>query len=188
MPIIVCGGIIAVFVFIFWLVNAGYGNYSINHEIDAVSLATLCVNIIIAFILQYYFFARASDDRAEKDILIENLQDVLKTLRACRDEIIACRATKNQKITVDSQRKIFVALRNLSNGLDNLETAVEMSGCSALTKEFEVIQTKFFDYRKAATEQFPDAYERSDITYQEKTHRELNKELLSLGFKVNRHR
>ncbi len=150
------------------------------------NLATLGVNIFIAFFLQYYFAARATDDRAEKDILIDNVRDVFNTLRSCRDEVAASHGIG--KISKESQKKIIKLYRNLSNGLDNLQTAIEMSGCKQLGNECEGISEKFFKYKAAATGKFPHPYDPSDIGYQDQTYRALNKELHSLAFKVNQYR
>jgi hypothetical protein len=183
-PYIVGGAIAVLCVTVFVLAANGYKNLSINHELDPIGLLTLGVNIFIAFFLQYYFAARATDDRAEKDILIDNVRDVFSILRSCRDEVMSCHGIA--KISKDTQRKIIKLYRNLSNGLENLQTAIEMSGCRKLTKECEAVLEKFFKYKAAATNKFP--YDSSDISYQEQTYRTLMRELHSLAFKVNQHR
>ena len=164
----------------------GWSNLSINHDIDPVNLAILCVNLFVAFSLQTYFVARTADDRAEKDILIDNARDVFNMLRTCRDEVHASRGTG--KITIERQKQINKAYRNLANGLDNLETALEMSGCKELTKECDSVSDEYYKYKAAATGKFPHAYDPSDIGYQDQTYRALNRALHALAFKVNQHR
>jgi hypothetical protein len=90
------------------------------------------------------------------------------------------------KVSKESQQKIIKLYRTLSNGLENLQNAVEMSGCTKLTGDCEAVLKKFFDYKAAATGKFP--YDSSDISYQERTYRTLMRELHSLAFKVNKHR
>jgi hypothetical protein len=140
--------------------------------------------IFIAFFLQYYFASRASDDRAEKDILLDNARDVFGMLRSCRDEVMSCHGIA--KVSKASQQKIIRLYRTLSNGLVNLQNAIEMSGCTKLTEDCDAVLKRFVDYKVAATGKFP--YDPSDIGYQEQTYRNLMRELHSLAFKINKHR
>jgi hypothetical protein len=78
---------------VFYLADKGWQNFSINHELDPVNILTLGVNVFIAFAIQYYFAARATEDRAEKDILLDNLRDVFEMLRSCRNEIMGAYGT-----------------------------------------------------------------------------------------------
>jgi len=185
-PYIVGAAIAVLCCLVFWSADTGLAGFSINHDIDPINLATLGVNIFIAFFLQYYFAARATDDRAEKDILIDNVRDVFNMLRSCRDEVNACHSVG--KISRESQKKIIKLYRNLSNGLDNLQTAIEMSECKKLGRESEAIGERFYKYKAAATGKFPHPYDPSDIGYQDQTYRALNKELHSLAFRINQYR
>jgi hypothetical protein len=169
---------------VFVIADNGYWNYSINHELDPVNVLTLGVNIFIAFFLQYYFASRATDDRAEKDLLLDNMRDVFGILRSCRDEVMSCHGMV--KVSKASQQKIVRLYRTLSNGLVNLQNAIEMSGCTKLTEDCDAVLKRFVDYKIAATGKFP--YDSSDISYQEQTYRNLMRELHSLAFKINKHR
>jgi hypothetical protein len=181
----IVGYCLAIFcIAVFVIADNGYWNYSLNHELDPVNVVTLAVNIFIAFFLQYYFASRASDDRAEKDILLDNMRDVFGMLRLCRDEVISCHGIA--KVSKASQQKIIRLYRTLSNGLVNLKIAIEMSGCTKLTGHCDTALKRFFDYKVAATGKFP--YDSSDISYQEQTYLNLMKELHSLAFKLNKHR
>ena len=148
-PYIVGGAIVVACVAVFSLAKAGWSNFSINHELDPIRILTLGVNIFIAFFLQYYFAARATDDRAEKDILLDNVRDVFNILRSCRDEVNLCRGLA--KVGKESQKKIIRLYRNLSNVIENLQTAIEMSGCEKLTKDCETVRDNFYKYKAAAT-------------------------------------
>jgi len=182
-PYLVGGAIIVVFCLLFRAAERGLHGFSINHAIDPVGLATLGVNIFIAFFLQYYFATRITDDRAEKDILIDTVRDAFSMLRTCRDEVSGCGTSK---IAAEKQKKIISLYRALSNGLENVETAVEMSRCKELGKDFDSIRESFFKYKAAATGKFP--YDASDISYQAQTYRALNQQLHSLAFKLNQYR
>jgi hypothetical protein len=174
-------------VVVFVLADRGWQNFSINHELDPVNILTLGVNVFIAFAIQYYFAARATEDRAEKDILLDNLRDVFEMLRSCRDEVMGAYGT-SKKVAKETERRIIKLYRNLANALDNLQTAVDMSGCKALVKEFDQIRKRFYEYKRAGTGTLPRAYDADGIGYHDRTYRALNKELHSLTFKINKHR
>lgn len=183
-PYIVGLSIAVLCVFAFAIANNGYWGYSINHDIDPVNVLTLGVNIFIAFFLQYYFASRASDDRAEKDILLDNVRDVFGMLRSCRDAVMSCHGVDD--VSKESQQEIIKLYRTMSNGLENLRNAIEMSGCKKLTSDCDAVVKRFFAYKAAATGKFP--YDSSDISGQERTYRTLMRELHSLAFKVNKYR
>lgn len=174
-------------VVIFVLASNGWQNFSINHELDPVNILTLSVNVFIAFTIQYYFAARATDDRAEKDILLDNLRDVFEMLRSCRDEIMGAYGTR-KKVTNDTERRIIKLYRNLANALDNLQTALDMSSCNALAKDYDQVSKRFYEYKIAGTGTLPRAYAADDIGHHDRTYRALNKELHSLSFRINKHR
>lgn len=183
-PFMVGSLIVVVFCLIFVGAWSGWLGFCLNREIDPVSLATLGVTIFIAFFLQYYFAAKASDDRAEKDILIDSLRDALTTLRLCRDAVIACH--ESGKITKINERSILSLFRRLANALDNVETALAMSQRSALGAGCSEVQDAFFGYKGAATGgKFPKPYDRHDYGYQEQAYRKLSEKLHSLVFQIN---
>ena len=185
-PYIVGGALAILCVFTFVLADRGWANFSINHELDPVNILTLGVNIFIAFFLQYYFAARVTDDRAEKDILLDNVRDVFNILRSCRDEVMACHGAG--KVNKETEKRIIKLYRNLSNGLENLQTAIEMSGCKELATEFDALSERFYKYKGAGTGKLPRPYDASDMSHHDQTYRALNRDLHSLAFKLNQHR
>jgi hypothetical protein len=160
----------------------------LNPEIKPVELATLLVSAFIAFFLQYYLASRVTDRRAEKDLLIANLRDVLQALRSCRDTFHSC--YESGKIAKESRKQILMLLRGLSNGLDALDTAIAMSECSKLAKEFFRLMDLYLNYKAALTGgKFPSKpYTADSLTDHDRTHRGLRTALQSLLFEINRYR
>jgi hypothetical protein len=160
----------------------------LNPEIKPVELATLLVSAFIAFFLQYYLASRVTDRRAEKNLLIANLRDVLLALRSCRDTFISC--YESGKITEESRRQILMLVRGLSNTLDTLNTAISMSRCSKLAEEYPHLMELYLNYKIALTGgKFPSKpYAADSFSDHDRTHRALNTGLQSLLFKINRHR
>lgn len=187
-PVVVAVIIFAAFCSVVWAAHVGWYGLSVEHKLDPVNLATLAVNAFIAYFLQYYFVSRAADSRSEKDILIDSLRDVLTSVRQCRDTLLACHDAS--KIAPTHAKSIKLLLRKIANGLENVETAIGMSQCSALRQECKEIQRALFDYKSAATGgSFPTKpYDAQSFSYQEQTYRALSEKLHGLVFKINQHR
>jgi hypothetical protein len=185
-PLLAAVGILAALGLVYFAAHIGWHGFTIEHKLNPVELATLAVNIFIAYFLQYYFISRAADDRSEKDILIDSLRDVLSGVRQCRDTLWACHDAG--RIGASQAKSIKLVLRKIANGLDNVETALGMSQFSNLADECKDIQAALFSYKAAATGgSFPSQpYDAVTFTHQEKTHRALNQKLHDLVFKINR--
>jgi hypothetical protein len=187
-PLFVALIILAALCGVYRVAHVGWRGFSIDHNLNPVDLATLAVNIFIAYFLQYYFISRATDVRSEKDILIDGLRDVVASVRQCRDTLLACYDTG--KISATHAKSIKLFLHKIANGLYDAETAIGMSQCSGLAKDCKAIQDALFSYKSAATGgSFPTKpYDVHAFSYQEQTYRTLNEKLHELVFKVNKHR
>ncbi len=187
-PLAVAVIILAALCAVFWAAHVGWHGLSIEHKLNPTELATLAVNVFIAYFLQYYFISRATDDRSEKDILIDGLRDVLASARQCRDTLMSCHDAA--KIAPAHAKLIKSQLRKIGNGLENVETALAMSGCATLAEDCKRIQDALFNYKRSATGgSFPSKpYDSQDFSYQEQTYRQLTQRMHELVFKINRHK
>jgi hypothetical protein len=187
-PLAVAIIILAALAAVFLAAHCGLYDFKIDHNLNAVDLATLAVNIFIAYFLQYYFISRATDVRSEKDILIDGLRDVVSSLRQCRDTLFECYDAGN--ISGTHAKSIIMILRKISNGLESSKTAIEMSQCSTLKTDCVAVQDSLVDYKTAATGgSFPaKPYDAQTFSYQEQKYRTLNEKLHTLLFKINQHR
>jgi hypothetical protein len=187
-PLFVAALILALLSGAFWLTHIGWRGFSVDHNLNPVLMATLAVNIFIAYFLQYYFASRVTDARSEKDILIDGLRDVLSSTRECRDTLMTCYDAG--KITAAHARLIKAHFRKIANSLDTVTTAVSMSRCAELADNCKSIQTALFEYKSAATGgSFPaKPYDAHALGYQEQTYRQLSQKLHDLVFKINQHR
>jgi|HubBroStandDraft_1064217.scaffolds.fasta_scaffold52527_2 hypothetical protein len=168
--------------------HACWFGLTLDTQIKPVEVLTLAVSIIIAVSLQYYFAIKINDLRVEKDLLIQNVNDVLGVLRSCRDALNTCHEA--QKISSKDKTVIISLFRRLSNGIDQVESALGMSKCHKLSKEMESIRGSYFNYKTAATGgSFPSKpYTQAFISEQEQTCRALTTKLQSLIFNINKHR
>ena len=122
---------------------------SLNLEIQPVGVASLLVGAFIAFFLQYHLAAQLTDKRAEKNLLIDSLRDVLSSLRSCRDVFIAC--YESGKLTKENRRSVFILLRKLANSLDNVETMISLSQYSKLVQDCQPVMNCYVSYKSALT-------------------------------------
>lgn len=172
---------------IFWIGHTGWRGFSIDHTLNPVQLATLAVSVFIAYFLQFYFASRTAIERAEKEILLDDVRDVLSILRELRDLLMAC-YDNGGKIGTTNAKSIKRLLRQTANGLETLETAIGMSHCSKLEHECRTTQDALFSYKSASTGgNFPtNAYDAAAFNDQERTYRALNRALHDLVFKITR--
>lgn len=160
--------------------------FYLNLEIKPVDLAILAVNLFIALFLSQYFLEKSSNLRAEKDLLISDLRDLLGTVKSSREILVACqdavRMNKNDK------KLILSTIRRIANGVSLVESALAMSQCSKLLKGYDITDA-YLEYKAAATGgTFPTkAYSQDQISDQERTYRKLVSRLHALLFAINRH-
>lgn len=187
-PLAVAGIILALLCAVVLMAHIGWHGFSVEHKLNPVDLATLAVNIFIAYFLQYYFVSRATDARSGKDILIDGLRDVLASARQCRDTLMSCHDAG--KISAAHAKLIKAHLRRIANGLDNVSTALAMSQCATLAEDCKSIQDALFKYKASATGgNFPSKpYDAQAFGYQEQTYRQLSQKMHELVFKINQHR
>jgi molybdopterin-binding protein len=163
--------------------HAGYWGLKLNPQIDAVAVATLAFTIVIAILVQYYFATRMTNRRAEKDLLLENGRDAIAVLKACREALDT--STEHGK-PGSGRKQVLLQFRRLSNALDMLETALEMSECKTLAKA--AIREEYLSYKAAATRAAPDKpYTVGDLADQERAYHKIRKLLQSLLFQINAH-
>lgn len=174
-----------VFVGVVWIGHDKYFGLSLKLDLDVVALATLAVGVIIAFSLQNYVQAKASDERVEKDFLIGNLRELVGTLRTIREhatEIIESGAVK------PSQRKVILSLfRRCANDLLIIETALEMSKCKGLKVHCTAVQTALFGYKGSVTDSgfSTQGYKAQTLGFQERMFSKLTAEIHQLLFRIN---
>lgn len=181
--------VLAVFVIAaLWAAESGIQGFSLDHSIRPLEIATLGVNIFIAFFLQYYFASRSRDLRAEKDMLIDTVRDILRILRSCRDALAAYQDDSRNRN--EHKRSVLQLFRRLSNGLDGIDTAIGASQCKALQKSSPAIRESYLYYKRAATDgSFPARrFTVEEFSIQEQNYRKLNRDLEELVFKINQYR
>jgi hypothetical protein len=168
-----------------WAAHRGMFGLCLNLEIKPIEIFTLAVTVIIAILLQYYFVSSHNADRAEKELLMDNIRDVLATLRACRAELDSCRGGAG--ISAKRAAMIIALIRRLSNELENLQTALGMSRCRKFGDDMERLREMYLAFKIAATGgYFPTKpYNQSSISSQEQAFRSLNVGLQKLLFRVN---
>lgn len=164
--------------------HASYLGMTLNLEIKPLEVLNLAVTVGIAVLLQYFLTNKITDLRSEKDILIGNVEDVISTLRACRDALFGLYG--RGKITPQDTHEILQLFRRLSNGITHVEDAITMSQCGKLSGEMKDIWHACDDYKSAATSS-PFPVKPTSPSDQDRAFRQLSSRLQSLAFKINKH-
>jgi len=176
--------ILALAIGLIWAAHACYWGMTLNLEIKPLEVLNLAITIAIAILLQYFLTNKITDLRNEKDILIDDVTDVLGTLRACRDALSALHG--RGKITPADTNQVLQLFRRLSNGITQMEDALRMSQCNKLSNEIAGIWHACDHYKYAATcAPFP--VQPTPPSEQDRGFRDLSSKLQSLAFKINKH-
>jgi hypothetical protein len=169
---------------IIYSAHSGYWGLKLNPEVDAIELATLAFTIVIAILIQYYFAGRMTTSRAEKDLLLENVRESIVLLKGCQEAV----GIQNEAGQLPKRKEILLQFRRLSNMLDILETALEMSECKKLSKHVAPIREEYLSFKGASTRVAPaKPYTIGDRADQERAYQKLRKLLQSLLFEINKY-
>ncbi|MDP8989528.1 MAG: hypothetical protein M3N41_05525 [Acidobacteriota bacterium] len=156
-------------------------------QVKPIEVANFAIAVFIAFFLQHHLARRATDSRAEKDILIDQFRDAIDLLRSSRDAFFA--AYEAGRIGAINKKAILGNIRKLSNALDTSEVAISLSSCKKLVEECKPIRTSYLNYKIAVTGGgFPArAYTPTSLSDQEQAYRALYHGLQALIFRINSH-
>ncbi len=163
-----------------------FSSVTFKNEFDIAHVLTIILTIIVAALLQYHAIARRSDARAEKDLLIEQVKEIIETASDVRKRFLTCFHTRTT--SEEDFRLIKAALKNWSSSMSMLEDALQ--DCS-MNKEKETLTTvkyEFFEYKKFLTGgQYLVPY--SDYTFNssELAFKRLRSQLQVLMRQINRH-
>jgi hypothetical protein len=179
--------ILVILIYCLVLIVAGehFFGLSIKRELDPIPLASLAVTVFIVFFIQYFFSTRTGELRAEKDFLIANQNEAMKTARKCCEVIEA--AFDSGKITKASREKIVLSLRELANTMDIFEEALRSSHCREMSEHFNKTKLMYYRFKSTATGgSFPASpYTMRAIVAIKREYRLLQREIQEWFFRVN---
>jgi hypothetical protein len=185
-PLTVAALIIAAFAAVVLAAHFGVWGFYVNREIKPIDVAILAVNLFIALFLSQYIADRAGNLRAEKDLMMSDIRDVLNELKASRELLIACQ--ESQKINKLDKKAIIAVIRRVANGINLVESALRLSQCSRLVRTYDDITDAYVRYKRSATGgTFPTPFTQDQISDQEREYRKLVERLHSLLFAINRY-
>lgn len=150
----------------------------LNSEIKPTELASLIVNLFIALYLQYYLAPLVSDLRIEKNLLIDDIKDLIAILKDLRES-----TDKNSE-----SKQILHLFRRFSNGLDSFETALGVSQFQRLLADLEKVKDDYFNYKKRVTGGPSPSPVVGHHLQTDKAYSSLSLKLKSLIFTINKQR
>lgn len=182
-------GILAVFGLTAWyiyLAKIKWHGLILNKEVKPIEVFTLAFTVIIAILLQYYVVFAASNQRAEKDLLILNANDALAKLRDCRDTFLKC--FEDKRITRSDQTRIHTQIRSLNHAFDALEISLGKSSCCHLKNVCAQLTQKALSYKGILTGgNFPTGPYLTNVYTQHQTaYRDIDVTLQGLIFSINK--
>lgn len=169
------------------LVMAGYGVFgmTLKREVSPIELAGLVVNISIVWVLQTTIASKLSDQRSEKNLLIDIAKVTLESIRNCRNTYLE--AVGARQIGKDRWKRLVVLHRELANSVTDLERA--LSACKKTQFDDDIVKLtrNCRKYKAIMTGGTPQAPIRDEDTRKEAAlHRQLHDLVRVLIFKINK--
>jgi hypothetical protein len=176
---------IIIVLLILYVAKVGWLGLSLKNEVRPLEAITLVVNLLIAFFLQRFFTTRMNDLRAEKNVLIDTIKEIIHILGELRERTDA----QLGKVSIDDEDRfaILSGLRRIANAITDLEESVSMSHLGSIKKSFTAIRTELFTLKSAATGgSFPsEGYSIQQINSQVLIFRSLKTRCQQLIFTIN---
>ncbi len=140
---------IIIVLLILYAAAAGWLGLSLKNEVRPLEAITLVVNLLIAFFLQRFFTTKMNDLRAEKNVLIDAIKEIIHILGELRERTGA----QLGKASIDDGDRfaILSGLRRIANAITDLEDSVSMSHLGSIKKSFAAIRRELFALKSAAT-------------------------------------
>jgi hypothetical protein len=158
---------------------------SLKNEVRPVEAITLVVNLLIAFFLQRFFTTRINDLRAEKNVLIDAIKEIIRHLNEVSERTDA----QLNKASIDDADKfaILYGFRRIANAITDFEDSVRMSHLKSIIECLPVLWSHFYDLKIVATgDGFPSrGYSLQQQNSQQLHFRSLKTHFRRLIFKIN---
>ncbi len=158
-----------------------------KEEVDIIPILQLIVTLIVAFLITHYGKQKADEKRAEKDLIIEQLNDCRKKCREVFDEFSGC--CDERQANAEQQKLLKQGVRDFANHLSAVRRLIEHSGDSeGLVQQWQELQSRYFTFKAKITDlnwvkDFTNPATRSAA---ETAWREAEYQLTKLIFEVNR--
>jgi hypothetical protein len=180
----VLGGLVAGFLVGHF--SRAFLSLDLKKEVSVADIFNFLTAVVIALLLQNIVQKRYSNERIEKDLLIENIKEVILVFKDTRTLFISVYNMK--RIPLDDSKAIMGLLRNLANSLRSLEVCLKECSIEVETTRLEELKRLYFEYKRILTGgTFPSKPYSGEIFNEEETiYSELYSKLQLLIFNVNR--
>ena len=125
-----------------------------KEDVDIIPILQLLVTLIVALLITHYGKQKADEKRAEKDLIIEQLNDCRKKCREVFDEFSGC--CDERQANAEQQKRLKQGVRDFSNHLDSLRRLIEHSGNPAeLVQQWQELQKRYYTFKAEAFDVSP---------------------------------
>lgn len=159
-----------------------------EEKINKIGLFNLMLTLLLALYLEFKVRPSFSNNRNEKDILIDQLKEIKEKAIELHDSYIELR--DEQPLTGESKSKLLQGFRILSNNIDLFKQADEYCTITKKTQISDAIVKHYLTYKKSLTgHSFNDSafhYDRLYWTKQEQSYKSLIKSIILSVIDVNK--
>lgn len=154
-------------------------------EFGLSDLLSFVTTIAIGLIVGNYLQQRYSNARVEKDLLIEDIKDVVRFTQDVRNIYWDC--FHKQQISPDARVSMLAVLRNIANALTQLEKSLNDCKKTVGTLSIQAIKESYYEYKAVLTGgNFPkEPYSGRNSMETEKAYLDFRAKLQSLIFTIN---
>lgn len=159
--------------------------FSFSNTITSADVLNWAIVLIVATILQSYWQRNYSDRRIEKNLLIDQVKEVLTVLRDVRALFTTCYG--KARVSEDDKRAMLGLLKNLSNGINFLEKALRRHKGRFRGVDLQEAKVYYLDYKRVLTgRNFPSRpYSGELYNEQEDAYRALRERFQETMFQIN---
>lgn len=122
--------------------------FEFDWKVSVVNVLTILLTIVFSFMLQTTLSSRASDDRIEKDLIIEQTQRVAKRLEKVGD---LCRESALGAVSKSEARLVLGDFKALNGELHTLENLLQLTPIKLEVSRYREIQGACLILKKAVT-------------------------------------
>lgn len=158
----------------------------LKKEVSVAEIFNFLAAVFIAFLLQNIVQKKYSNERVEKDLLIENVKEAISIFKDARTLFISIYNIK--KIPVDDSKAMMGLLRNFANSLKSIEICLKECNSKVELSKLEELRRLYFEYKRTLTGgSFPSKpYSGETFNEEETVYSELHSKLQLLIFEINR--
>jgi hypothetical protein len=155
-----------------------------NSTVDIGNVLNAIAVLVVGLLINYLYTHRASSKKADTDLLLDVIRDCKTALGSVLTAGRACDSKK--KLTLEQQRELTSAERELSNAVHSVELALCCCSIKLDTLNFQKLKDARAELKDSLTDSpFPGPYDNASLARMQSASKSFRDELTRVAFSVN---